>query len=283
MIYLTDDGRVKYQEDVAKYYTTIDNLKQISIPVKKIFLTEHFEPFPNNGSRGDNVAFITQFIDLIGPLTLFPDEEVLLKLRELKFSNHTLKWMVNLEDITDEINRLSKIDGLLIMPNSILTAASIYLSIKFLINSIEDFELTVNYNNEDTNFIFVDFDKRIRRREYSLKKMQTPKMNPYEQLMNISFDKLEQETGGDNDFAKKFLRQSAKGNLSFSDLIDGHYHYQGISRNKFYLEFFPLLKMIIKDKEMFSYEEYISRKEKYYDADYSKYQIARVIKILKKK
>ena len=169
------------------------------------------------------------------------------------------------------------------MPYSYLIAVEAHLSTKLRINFMEDFELSIRYNNEDTNVVFVDFDKRIRRRDYNKKMQQTPKMDDFEKQMNKIFDRLETATLADKGFSNKILRQSAKGNTSsFYSLIDMFYC-QGISQNKVYLELFPLLKLIMKDIELLSYEEFINNKEQGYNADYIKYQIARIKKILQKK
>ena len=101
--------------------------------------------------------------------------------------------------------------------------------------------------------------------------------------MNKIFDRLETATLADKGFSNKILRQSAKGNTSFFyTMIDG-FCCKEISRNKIYLELFPLLKLIMKDVELLSYDEFINHKEQGYNADYTKYQISRVKKILTKK
>jgi hypothetical protein len=280
---LPENIKIQYEKDVEMYFAEIEKLKRKSISAKEILLNEEFDPFPNNGSQDDKIDFVLQFMPFIRDLTLFPDEEVLQKLKDYQFASHTLKWMVRIEEITFEINRLTKIEGLFFMPYAFLFAVESHLSTKLLINFIEDFELSIDYNNEETNILFVDFDKRIRRREYNKKMNQTPKMDAFEKQMNKIFDRLEGVTSADEGFSNKILRQSAKGNTaSFYSLMDMFYC-QGISKNKIYLELFPLLKLVMKDVELLSYDQFIHTKEEFYDADYTKYQIARVKKILQKK
>jgi hypothetical protein len=280
---LPEDIKIQYEKDVEMYFAEIEKLNRKSISAKEILLNEEFDPFPNNGSQDDKIDFVLQFMTFIRDLTLFPDEEVLQKLKDYQFASHTLKWMVRIEEITYEINRLIKIEGLFFMPYAFLFAVESHLSTKLLINFIEDFELSIDYNNEETNILFVDFDKRIRRREYNKKMNQTPKMDAFEKQMNKIFDRLESVTSADEGFSNKILRQSAKGNTaSFYSLMDMFYC-QGISKNKIYLELFPLLKLVMKDVELLSYDQFIHTKEEFYDADYTKYQIARVKKILQKK
>jgi hypothetical protein len=280
---LPDEIKIHYEKDVALYYSEIEKLKLKSISAKHRLLTEEFESFPVNGSNDDKAKFVVQFLDFLLDLTLFPDLEVFDKLRELKFAKHTLKWMVKLEDITNEIERLNKIEGLFFLPNSFLSAVSLHLSTKFFISFIEDFELSTKYNNADTNILVEDFDKRFRRREYNDEKNQTPKMDWFDQRMNNIFDFVVDKTKVDKSYVKKIMLQSAKGNTSnYYTLLDDFYN-ERISKNKVYLELFPLLKLIMKDVELLSYDEYINSKEEKYDADYTKYQIARIKKILKKK
>ena len=280
---LPSDIKIQYEKDVEMYFAEIEKLKRKSISAKEILLNEQFDPFPNDGSQDDKIDFVNQFMPFILDLTLFPDEEVIQKLKDYQFASHTLKWMVRIEEITYEINRLSAIEGLFFMPYSYLFAVEGHLSTKLRINFMEDFELSMRYNNEDTNVVFVDFDKRIRRRDYNKKMQQTPKMDAFEKQMNKIFDRLETATSADKGFSNKILRQSAKGNTSsFYSMIDMFYC-EGISKNKVYLELFPLLKLIMKDIELLSYEGFINNKEQGYNADYIKYQIARVKKILQKK
>jgi len=280
---LPEDIKIQYEKDVEMYFAEIEKLKRKSISSKEILLNEEFDPFPNNGSQDDKIDFVLQFMTFIRDLTLFPDEEVLQKLKDYQFASHTLKWMVRIEEITYEINRLTKIEGLFFMPYSFLFAVESHLSTKLLINFIEDFELSIDYNNEETNILFVDFDKRIRRREYNKKMNQTPKMDAFEKQMNKIFDRLESVTSSEKGFSNKILRQSAKGNTaSFYSIMDMFYC-QGISKNKIYLELFPLMKLILKEDEFLSFDQFINTKGDLYDADYTKYQIARVKKILQKK
>ena len=280
---LPEDIKIQYEKDVEMYFAEIEKLKRKSISAKEILLNEEFDPFPNNGSKDDKIDFVLQFMPFILDLTLFPDEEVLQKLKDYQFASHTLKWMVRIEEITYEINRLTKIEGLFFMLYAFLFAVEAHLSTKLLINFIEDFELSIDYNNEETNILFVDFDKRIRRREYNKKMNQTPKMDAFEKQMNKIFDRLESVTSSEKGFSNKILRQSAKGNTaSFYSIMDMFYC-QGISKNKIYLELFPLMKLILKEDEFLSFDQFINTKGDLYDADYTKYQIARVKKILQKK
>lgn len=83
--------------------------------------------------------------------------------------------MVNLEDLTNEIDRLTNVEGLFILPHKFLFAANAHLCNRFLIGMLNDLGQSTFYNNQHTNVLFVDFDKRFKRREYNQGKNQTQK------------------------------------------------------------------------------------------------------------
>ena len=279
MINLTDEIQVKYDKDLVKYFALIKELNEKSKASKEVFLTKTFEPFPENGNTEEKIEFLLQFFDLLPDFVLFPDEEIIKKLRELKFAKHTLKWIVKLEDITDEIDRLRRFNGLFFMPFHYLFSIQAHLVTKFLISTIEDFDFTVKRNNQDTNILYEDIAKRFRKREYNRQLGQTQKMDSFERMMNSIINKME-SAPNNNTFVKKILEQSCKGNTAVYYTQLKEFHNQGVSKRKIYLELFPLLKMIMKENDLLSKEEFLSTKEDSYDGDYSKYKIARVKKIL---
>lgn len=283
MIKLTKELKLKYDTDVELFNNQILELKAKSIIAKNRLLSENFIPYKNGCITEDKINFVNQFIDFLSDLTLFPNDEIIIKLREFKFANNTLKWFVNLEDILNEINRLTNIDGLFFLPNSFLFAITNHLKIKFNINLIEDFELNADYNNTDTNIIYKDFAKRYKRREYNENKNQTGKMDKFEIVMNDLLDNIEIATENNIEIANKILLQSIKGNTSYYYTMLDLFYCEGISRDKIYLEFFPLLKLIFKDYELLSYEEFYESDKNNYKLNYNTYKIARVKKIIQKK
>ena len=283
MIELTKELKLKYDTDVELFNNQISELKAKSIIAKDRLLSENFISYKNGCITEDKINFVNQFIDFLSDLTLFPNDEIIIKLREFKFANNTLKWFVNLEEILNEINRLTNIDGLFFLPNSFLFAITNHLKIKFNVNLIEDFELNAEYNNTDTNIIYKDFAKRYKRREYNENKNQTGKMDNFEKVMNNLFDNIEIATENDIELANKILLQSIKGNTSYYYTMLDLFYCEGISRDKIYLEFFPLLKLIFKDYELLSYEEFYESDKNNYKLNYNTYKIARVKKIIQKK
>ncbi len=283
MIELTKELKLKYDTDVELFNNQILELKAKSFIAKERLLSENFIPLQNGCSTKDKIYFVNQFIGFLSDLTLFPNNEILIKLQELKFANDALKWFVNLEEILNELERLTNIDGLFFLPNSFLFAITNHLKIKFNVNLIENFELNADYNNTETNIIYKDFAKRYKRREYNDNKNQIGKMDNFEIVIDNLLNTIEISTENNIELAKKILLQATKGNTSYYYTMLDLFYCDGISRDKIYLEFFPLLKLIVKDYKLLSYDEFYKSKDNLYNSDYTKYKIARVKKIIQKK
>jgi len=284
MIDLPNDIKLKYDADLVMFRNQIEDLKRKAIAAKSLLLTEQFEPFHDSENIDDRINYVLQFIDYIIDLVLFPDEEVFIKLKEMKFAKHSLKWFVNLEDILVEIERLNNIEGLFLLPNTYLFAVNSHLQVKLFVSIIEGFGLHAFYNNSDTNIIYKDFSERYRRKEYNEKKGQTPKMDWFERTMYNMLYRLEEKCNHDKAFVKKMMLQSSKGSTLLNITLFQLFYNKGISRDRVYYELFPLLKIIMKDYEFLSEEKFISSgKDNKYEANYSRYKIARTKKILQKK
>jgi hypothetical protein len=283
MIKLPLEIKLQYDLDVTQFENEIKRLKHKAKIAKKSLFAKHLFKFEDNFGSDKKIEFVNQFSYFLTNLTLFPDEDIIQKLREYKFSNSTLKWFVNLEDILSELDRLSKIDGLFFLPNAWLFAIQSHLENKVFISLIESFELDSIYNNKETNIIFEDYSKRYRRREYNEQKGQTPKSNWFERVMNKKLDALESAVEDNKGLAKNIVLKLAQSDTSlFLEILNG-FHVEGIPKNKVYFELFPLLKLILKDKNILSEEEFSQDENAPYDADYIKYKIAKVRKILLKK
>ena len=279
--HLPQDIQLKHSADLIRYEKYIEELNKKAILAKKELLNENFSEYPMNGSIDDKSKFINQFWFLEN-LVMFPDDEVMKKLKELKFSNNSLKWFVDYNDIINEINRLNEIKGLLIFPHAYLTAINNHLQIKFFINFIEGFELNTKYNNADTNILYKDYAERNRRFKYNEEKRQTPKMAFFEEIMYNYYNHLEKKVGNRKKSHNMILRIYRGETSDFLSILN-IFQNEGISKNKVYNELFPLLKIIMKDVNFLSKEEYHNKIDQFYEANYSKYKIARTKKILQKK
>ena len=272
----------EYDINSESYNKLINRLKLRSIKAKKTLLSNTFEIVANKSKKEEgNLSFVIKFEPFLRDLVLFPDEEVYQKLREFKCSKHTLKWMVNIEEIHNELEILSEIEGLTIFPLHYLIAIKFYLELKFWIYFIEDCGLFTEYNNMETNYLFELINNIYRKRDYNFKKSQTPKMNEFEKNFNLMLDDFEKKIS-DKGEAKKMMLKATRGEGFVFLQVLNSFACTGISKSKGYLELFPLLQLIVKDRVLYSHAEYDKNNDKY-DADYDRYQIARVKKILTKK
>ncbi len=264
------------------YFDFIDELRANSVNAKEILLTEKFGNYPDSATDAQKLAFVGQFQDLIQDLVMFADEEILEKLRSLGFANRTLRWMVNIENIRFELDKLAEIEGLMIARVYSLKAIQLHLDTKFKTSMLEDFELTEIHNKVEKNKLSREFEKLWARRIYRTERNIAIKLDPYEVSMNLLFDQISLNEGVDEAAAKKLFLTLAKGDTSMLISLLGKFGCIGISERQVHLEMFPLLKMIMKDVEMLSEVDYHKKKESNYDADYTKYRISRVKKIFKK-
>ena len=264
------------------YFDFIDELRANSVNAKEILLTEKFGNYPDSATDAQKLAFVGQFQDLIQDLVMFADEEILEKLRSLGFANRTLRWMVNIENIRFELDKLAEIEGLMIARVYSLKAIQLHLDTKFKTSMLEDFELTEIHNKVEKNKLSREFEKLWARRIYRMERNIAIKLDPYEVSMNLLFDQISLNEGVDEAAAKKLFLTLAKGDTSMLISLLGKFGCIGISERQVHLEMFPLLKMIMKDVEMLSEVDYHKKKESNYDADYTKYRISRVKKIFKK-
>ena len=263
------------------YFDFIDELRANSVNAKEILLTEKFGNYPDSATDAQKLAFVGQFQDLIQDLVMFADEEILEKLRSLGFANRTLRWMVNIENIRFELDKLAEIEGLMIARVYSLKAIQLHLDTKFKTSMLEDFELTEIHNKVEKNKLSREFEKLWARRIYRMERNIAIKLDPYEVSMNLLFDQISLNEGVDEAAAKKLFLTLAKGDTSMLISLLGKFGCIGISERQVHLEMFPLLKMIMKDVEMLSEVDYHKKKESNYDADYTKYKIARVKKIVR--
>jgi hypothetical protein len=280
MIDLPNDFKPFYDKDLVLYEKQIAQLKRKAINAKDCLLSEQFVQFNKYGSKDDHIEFIVQTMELVFDLALFPDDLVINRLKELGFTNEIIKWFVKLDDVLIEIERLSNIHGVLFFKYSLLFVISTHLQLKAMITAVENFGLHEFHNNTDTNLLYKWSVKLYRRVEYNKSKRQEPKMNAFDrQILNI-FKMVENKT--DKAIARKYILQTLKGNTSLYITMLDQFYNKGISRNEVYRELFPLLKMVMKDTELLSDEEYFATKDDKYDANYNSYKIARVKKILQK-
>jgi hypothetical protein len=272
-------------ELVQNFESLLNDLKKNIQYRKEQFLEENFKPIQKEPSHEEIISFLTQFIPYFNYLLFFnlEDKKIANKLDELGFSNNIKKWFVNVEKIENEIKRLLSISDFIFIPSSYLFASIEHLRLKFLIEIIEGFTF-IFYNNTDSNYLSVDFNKRIRRRNF--KKKKNIGKSDYEFLMEeimLFYEKQSFELDLEKNYFIKILLRATKGNTNiYKDLFD--FRVINISMNTAYCELFPLMKIIMKDYKLLDECEFNDKMyNNNYDGNYRFYKYRKVQKILLKK
>ena len=226
-----------FKSNYSKFELAIIELKQDFLIVREDFLKQKIKHY-NDCENVNN--FILQLYDYIPFLIFFKNDlEVITKLKEIGIKKEILIWMVNLDDVEEEIKRISQIKGLLIFSYDFLFAICSHLDLKFKISLIDYLGLAKTYNNSNSNTFFIDSNNRIRRRSYKAKLIDKSKKSFFEQKMNNELDDLEEtfkKIGCAKENFQKSLLKNLKGNTdNFLELISINLS-QGISKRKGFWE-----------------------------------------------
>ena len=257
------------------------SLKESAENAKRKILVTKFDKLENDPDLDDKIYFVTQFMKCVPDCALFPDEEVMIKLKEYGFSKAVLKWFISLDDIILELKELRKIEGAFFILNSLLFALATYIQNKVLIETIESFDLMVKHGkNEESNLLHKKLDNFFRRRSYNFNRTQVGKMNSEEKILNNYIHHVEKKIAPIINF-EDLLLNATQGKFDASKkLISEGYYAPETSKNNIYLALFPLLKIVFKDKVMLSENEFDNLEEPLYGGSFRKYRISRVKKIL---
>ena len=277
---------IEYNLDYSNFENYLEQLYRNSKLLKNNFIKTNIQSLIENPSNNDISTFLLQFKPYLDYLMFFDDDDVISKLRELRFANNVLKWIIRIEDIEHEIQLLIETDGFIFSPELYLFASIEYIGLKLKIELLEGFGLVVNYNNTETNTLFLDLSNRIRRRYYNRKNNPEFINSEYETLMNEQLNISEKksiELGYKKNVIVNNVLKMAKGNTKiFTDLLE--FRLDGLSKNEAYCMLFPLLKLIMKDVTLLDEDEFHNNgKNKSYDDNYRFYKYRKVQKLLLKK
>lgn len=270
-------------KDNSNLLKSLDDLKSRAEIARNKILYDEFDQLVDSTNQDELINFVVQFIPLLRDVVFFPDDELIVKLREYGFSKPVIKWFTSIEDVCHELEELRKLEGALFVLNGYLFACAAYIQTKVVVEAIESFGLNVKHGkNEESNIVHKNFDNLIRRREYNRAKGQKGKMDFGDSIMYTVIGSLEKQREDDFDF-EKMLLDASRGKFEKSKEFFQEFFAPEISKSKVYSALFPLLKLTFKDKEMLSQEEFDDLDEVTYGGSYYKYKIARVKKILLKK
>lgn len=283
------DGLSKYlKHDSHCFEKLLEKIKNDNILLKHEFMKQNFsgiETFSNSCYS----TFILQFTPFFDFLTYCKnDGEVISKLKELGFYKISQKHLSCIDEIEKEIRKLSKVDGLIILPYHYLFASHAILTSQFKIDFYCEFQVEEKYNGMELNKLSKDLYKSSRRKhiknrpdvidfETNIKEFEKELLNFYNlnetEITNLNKMVYKIWIGNYDCFTSLFQFQIFK-----------------ISKNKAYEHLFPLFKLIFK-KKLLDEDEFLKEDKKsfiennigYYDSNYTKYKISKVRDILKLK
>lgn len=267
-------------EDNKNISQHCEDLMKKAEKARKEILFGEFDLLLDHQEENQRIRYINQFLSNVTACALFPDEDLLSKLREYGFSKPVIRWFTPLSEIKYELNRLRTFNGAVFILNSYLTAIVFYLEKKMFIEIIESFDLMNKHGkNEESNILHKNIDNLFRRRKYNNEKGQIGKMNYAEQIINNLIDSINQKVKPECDL-EEFMLDSTQGKYNELKQCFLAYDAPEMSKNQVYLILFPIIKLTFKDKEMLSEVEFDNLPELIYGGSYRKYQISRVKKIL---
>lgn len=274
-----------YREDQLKLEELIHSMRQEAEIAKTEILANQIKVPENFNDSNIRISYVSDFIGTIQKVALFSDDEILSKLREYRFSNQVIKWFTPLEEILDELERLRNLNGFLFFKKGFFMAATYYIETKVVVAMIESFDLQVKHShNEESNILYKSFDNFFRKRKYNQNKGQMGKQDYFNLLMNkmitgyeLQIKKLEPDFRD----LKKIILSSAGGEFHLTRDLLSMFEVYDMKQSEVYLELFPLLKLIFKDKQLYSEEEFNELPELIYNGNYRLYKIKRVKKLLK--
>ncbi len=260
----------------------IESFKIEAAKAKEILLSSLCDCLCEENFEENRIRNITILHLLLSPLCLFPDDEIIKRLKEFKISNTLLKWFIPYDSILFEIKKSEDVEGVICLTNNK------FILLKTHIESKMNHQLLMDYNfiemddkgkyRTKVSLMFEKEAKNAKRRKTSKDYSDgfvgfTKKSIAYQKSIitsftndiNITDNKILKISNGNT---KEILNDFSK--LFFNDII---------SKRKYFILLFPLLKLVCKDVNFEDKIDFDENKSKYQD-NYSNYQFNHVKKIL---
>lgn len=284
------DKALEYYHLQCDYFEEfIITTKQENIKFRQKFLSEKFVAI-KYFKEDCYSSFYLQFIPYFDFLAFSKNEEdIISKLKELGFTNSSLKYLTDIDEIGIEIRKLLNFDGLVILPFNYIVSIHSFLTIKFKMESYESFFGIQKYNGVDVNNLYLESFRRSRRKN-NISRLQEQDYEKYMIELNNNFDELLKIFFDEAIESKKMMLKILIGNYNVF-IYNIQFQYNGISKNIALEALFPLFKTVFRDKKLLDEKEFIayhnellkSTGEKFYEKKYRKYKLTKVRDILKLK
>lgn len=262
------------EKEVLQKQTNI--LQSLALKSKEKLLNTDFNLLSDFEAKEARISHIKQFAKLLTGVILFPDEEIHSRLNELHVRPPITQWFTPLDEILNELYQLLDVPNAHYYVSSYLVGAYFYIDTKVKSELLDSFGFSESYANlENSNFIHQYFYNQYRREGYT----GTTSISDIDQtwLNEIQALELKHEIQ-----LKKILLDGTRGKIPMVVDIFSDFYAPALSQNKAYALLFPFLKLVLKDRELFSQEEFDNQPALMYGGSYKRYKGFRVKKILTK-
>lgn len=97
----------------------------------------------------DHLALFIMFYDCYTDLALHPDEEVILKFKELGMNRFWLKWMIPIAEIENELDKISQDGKITVLKYPLIYLIKEHLKVKIAVELQDWWDMFITYNKEE--------------------------------------------------------------------------------------------------------------------------------------
>jgi len=256
----------------------IRNLRNQALLNKKYLLEIPTEEIKSLG-EAERLEFI---IEAYSNLSIFPDNDILNKFKDIGYNKIFLRWFIRLSDILTEFNKIEQEGNIKVMRPFAIAFIKLHLDTKIKYELIQWLGLVTHYKTDpETSLLYISLNQLYKQRQTYRKKPLKHK-DVYSALMHGLLDNIERELGGTMD-PEKFMKNSSKGKgegVFLKAMIECIIKDETVSKRKLYILLYDLIRLIVKDYPLHTKTEFDKLK---YEIDWDTYRYRRVEQIVDKK
>lgn len=215
-------------------------------------------------------------------LVFFPSPEVIERFKQLGLNSYCLQWLVDINQILREVQKIEKKGDLIISRSGALVFIKLYLKSKINAELQRCFDLTAELRDNPESPFLAKILTDVYRQKETNHKIGIRYKGLFNFLMHATTDQFT-DLAKDEKEGKKLALSIAKGKTEgnfLNDLLRSIYCFsKKCTKRKLYILLFDLFKLVCKDITLHSEEEFVNKE---YNTTYSTYKYSRVRHLLGK-
>lgn len=215
-------------------------------------------------------------------LVFFPSPEVIERFKQLGLNSYCLQWLVDINQILREVQKIEKKGDLIISRSGALVFIKLYLKSKIIAELQRCFDLTAELRDNPESPFLAKILTDVYRQKETNHKIGIRYKGLFNFLMHATTDQFT-DLAKDEKEAKKLALSISKGKSEkfFLKAILNYIHCfsNNCTKRKLYILLFDLFKLVCKDITLHSEEEFVNKE---YNTTYSTYKYSRVRHLLGK-